>query len=173
VNWDAIGAIGEIIGALAVVATLGYLAVQIRQNTKTARSAARQAISDAATLPAQNFFGDANFRKAFNAHVNGEEVDEDQMLHLQSYCYINFRLWENIHYQYRSGMLTADEWDSFRRNLKAISQIPIWQDYWEREGDVYTDSFRAEMNSILGEIADEPRSLPKSVIHPRSERDDT
>ena len=32
-NWDAIGAIGEVLGALAVVMTLGYLSVQIRQNT--------------------------------------------------------------------------------------------------------------------------------------------
>ncbi len=30
-NWDAVGAIAEIIGAVAVVATLLYLAVQIRQ----------------------------------------------------------------------------------------------------------------------------------------------
>jgi len=34
VNWEAIGAVGEIIGALAVVASLAYLAVQIRQNTR-------------------------------------------------------------------------------------------------------------------------------------------
>jgi hypothetical protein len=27
-NWDAIGAIGEILGALAVVLTLGYLAIR-------------------------------------------------------------------------------------------------------------------------------------------------
>ena len=33
-NWDAIGAIGEIVGAIAVVVSLAYLAVQIRQNTK-------------------------------------------------------------------------------------------------------------------------------------------
>ena len=32
-NWDAIGAIGELLGALVVVVTLGYLAIQIRQNT--------------------------------------------------------------------------------------------------------------------------------------------
>lgn len=30
-NWEAIGAIGEIMGALAVVSTLLYLSVQIRQ----------------------------------------------------------------------------------------------------------------------------------------------
>ncbi len=32
-NWEAIGAIGEIIGAAGVIVTLVYLAVQIRQNT--------------------------------------------------------------------------------------------------------------------------------------------
>lgn len=32
-NWDAIGATGEVLGALVVVLTLGYLAVQVRQNT--------------------------------------------------------------------------------------------------------------------------------------------
>ena len=39
-NWDAIGAIGEVVGALAVFITLGYLAVQIRQNTKAVRATA-------------------------------------------------------------------------------------------------------------------------------------
>ena len=32
-NWEAIGAIGEALGALVVVITVGYLAIQIRQNT--------------------------------------------------------------------------------------------------------------------------------------------
>lgn len=31
-NWDAIGAIAELVGALAVVLTLAYLARQISQN---------------------------------------------------------------------------------------------------------------------------------------------
>ena len=33
-NWDAISAIGELIGAAAVVISLIYLATQIRQNTR-------------------------------------------------------------------------------------------------------------------------------------------
>ena len=42
-NWEAIGAVGEVLGALGVIATLSYLAVQIRQNTRTVRSATHQA----------------------------------------------------------------------------------------------------------------------------------
>ena len=33
-DWDAIGALGELIGAVAVVATLVYLSSQLRQNFK-------------------------------------------------------------------------------------------------------------------------------------------
>jgi len=33
-NWDAIGAVGEIIGAAAVVVTLAYLALQVRASTR-------------------------------------------------------------------------------------------------------------------------------------------
>ena len=36
-NWDAIGAVGEIIGAIGVILTLFYLAFQIRQNTKAVK----------------------------------------------------------------------------------------------------------------------------------------
>lgn len=39
-NWDAIGAVGEILGALAVVATLAYLAIQMKQNSASLRIAA-------------------------------------------------------------------------------------------------------------------------------------
>jgi hypothetical protein len=43
VTIEQLGSIGEIVGALATVATLLYLAVQIRQNTTTVRSAATSA----------------------------------------------------------------------------------------------------------------------------------
>ena len=41
-NWEAISAIGEIVGAAAVVLTLGYLAIQIRQSTKLANADAHE-----------------------------------------------------------------------------------------------------------------------------------
>ena len=45
-NWEAIGAIGEVAGAVAVFASLVYLALQIRQNTRAIRgSAEREMVS--------------------------------------------------------------------------------------------------------------------------------
>ena len=59
-NWDAIGAIGELIGAIAVVITLIFLTVQLKQNTKSIRASTRsqhtEAVSNTlATLQNQNF----------------------------------------------------------------------------------------------------------------------
>lgn len=34
-NWDAVGAIAESLGVVAVLLTLAYLAVQIRQNAQS------------------------------------------------------------------------------------------------------------------------------------------
>ena len=33
-NWDALGAIAELLGAIAVFLTLAYLTVQVKQNSK-------------------------------------------------------------------------------------------------------------------------------------------
>lgn len=46
VNWDAIGAIAEAVGAFAVVGSLVYLAIQIRSNTKQLRFEATQSIAE-------------------------------------------------------------------------------------------------------------------------------
>jgi hypothetical protein len=45
-NWEAIGAVGEVLGAVGVIVTLGYLAVQIRQTNVNTRAQARQTLID-------------------------------------------------------------------------------------------------------------------------------
>ena len=44
-SWEAIGAIGEVVGAVAVLVTLIYLAQQIRQNTRSMDESRRLAIT--------------------------------------------------------------------------------------------------------------------------------
>ena len=50
-NWDAIGAIGEIIGAAGVILSLVYLAVQIRHASRTTQVQIEQ--SETASIVAQ------------------------------------------------------------------------------------------------------------------------
>jgi hypothetical protein len=45
-DWTAIGAVGELLGAIAVVISIGYLAVQVRQNTDSVRLRSFQSAID-------------------------------------------------------------------------------------------------------------------------------
>ena len=45
-NWDAIAAIAEALGAVGVVATVVYVAFQIRQNSRSIEGATEQALMD-------------------------------------------------------------------------------------------------------------------------------
>ena len=45
-NWEAVGAIGELLGAAAVVITLVYLGLQVRLTRRTIISNTQQNISD-------------------------------------------------------------------------------------------------------------------------------
>ena len=47
-NWEAVGAVGEIVGAIAVVITLIYLARQMRQNSSALRSTTAQSANEMA-----------------------------------------------------------------------------------------------------------------------------
>ena len=46
-NWDAIGAIGQMFGSLAVLVTLGYVAIQVRDAKQELRRSLSQARSEA------------------------------------------------------------------------------------------------------------------------------
>ena len=57
-NWDAIGAIGEVVGALSVLLTLIYLAKQIKDNSNLLTISAYQTAMDGYNEIAAKFFED-------------------------------------------------------------------------------------------------------------------
>jgi hypothetical protein len=150
-NWDAISAIAEILGAIAVVVTLMYLAIQIRQSTKVARSATRQAIAESAERLGADLLENSGMAEIFVKHFNGEELSAVENLRLQARCYRDMRHWENIHYQVSEGLVTNDQWSGFRKNLVALFTLPIYREYWENESEHYSEKFGAEVASIIVE----------------------
>ena len=166
-NWEAIGAIGEILGAAAVVVSLIYLATQVRQNTKVARSSTRHGITTSVMLGGQTMVESEYLVPLLVRQQNGDELSDEGYLRLQAFAFMTTRNWENIHYQFLSGMLTKSEWAAFRQNLKALYQNEIWQDYWAREQDIYTEAFRNEIESILLEISSGDTVAESSAIFRR------
>jgi hypothetical protein len=64
-NWEAIGAVGETVGALAVLVTLVYLAVQIQQNTKAVQAAAVDSANSHVSKIREAIIADADVANIF------------------------------------------------------------------------------------------------------------
>ena len=68
-NWDAIGAIGEISGAFVVVITLIYVAWQVRQNTVQQRIESHRAVSEL-QIQVNSVFYDPDMAKTIYGALN-------------------------------------------------------------------------------------------------------
>ena len=121
-NWEAIGAVGEIIGAGAVVASLVYLAVQIRVQSRETRVRAmhdisvgfRDAISIFSTEDAA-----AIFVKANKDYSSLTEVEALRLIILMGQL---FRAFEEAFIQYDEGRLDERSWKAMTKYyLKVIS----------------------------------------------------
>ena len=78
-SWEAIGAIGEIAGALAVVVTLAYLAQQIRNQNRANEIAAFEGIVDAFSQMNLMLAADKELYRIFTTGLNDpNELDDGE-----------------------------------------------------------------------------------------------
>jgi len=68
-NWEAIGALGEWAGALAVIATLVYLAIQVRQNSASIRSTAELEASGGLAQFVSRISADENMKRIWLSRI--------------------------------------------------------------------------------------------------------
>ena len=85
--------------------------------------------------------------------MSGIDIKPHETFRLQSRCYRDLRFWDNAYYQYTEGLLTEEEWDGFRENLKLVMQFPTYREYWANLQVMFSAAFRDELNSVL---EDEP-----------------
>ena len=79
-NWEAISAICEVVGSIAVVLTLIYLAVQIRQNTHSDQSTALEGTVNTAIANRQAIYESAEMTNIINRGMRDhEDLDEDEL----------------------------------------------------------------------------------------------
>ncbi len=149
-NWDAIGAVGEIVGAFAVVATLGYLAVQIRQNTKTVRAAMFQQATAASTALAEQLSRDPELTRIFVSGVNelGSLSEEDHARF--TFMGISFyRDLENIHQQSRKGLIDEEDWEGIRESFLRTISRPGMETWWQENSFRFNRHFRSFIDEEL------------------------
>lgn len=120
INWDAIGAIGEIVGALAVVVTLVYLAIQTRHNSKIALSSMELDLRNNFTAINDKLMSDPKVsciaKKLLDPIYSIPEID---ILEVDAFAISQYHNWCSANIAYKNGMLSEQSW-----RLLYLHEIP-------------------------------------------------
>ena len=107
-----LGNYGEFIGAIAVVVTLIYLALQIRQNTTSINDSRKLALAQTYNQRAVTNYevwvaiGNGPLGAILGKVVESGNLDslsEEDRLRLRAYCFGNKNWFDNLHFQHAQG----------------------------------------------------------------------
>lgn len=145
-NWDIGAAIAEIVAAAAVIASLIYLAVQIRQNNELLRSGSRQALvtNDVTSLS-------ANFQNAdvFAKYVAEDDLSAEEQLRLSFMFALDLRNREFEYFQYTHGLLDEQAWLAYRHVVLINHSSGLGRKWWDEIGRGIVDP---EFGKLIDEL---------------------
>jgi hypothetical protein len=132
-NWDAIGAVGEIIGAGAVFLTLAYLATQIKQTNGISRFNTTKDIMASFDNLNKMVVSDSSLRGVLNK-TNDLTADESEQLYTYANMYCN--TWAICQTAYDNGQIdegfyssaTSDVIFELKRWPKFEGAVVLWLD---------------------------------------------
>ena len=147
-NWDAVGAIGEIVGALAVLLTLFYLSIQIRQNIKLARSQIREqrTISSQEVMYQHAAHGDLVAKAA-----GGETLTEGEKVTMNMLSRALFRSYEAYLHHYLNGLFDEGEWQGMKQNIRTSFQSGRYVKAWEEIGNEFSPELQRLVEEVIRE----------------------
>jgi hypothetical protein len=130
--WEIVSATGEWAGAIVVVASLLYLARQIKQTNEQSRAAARYSFLNAYGLANAAIGEDNHSADVFSRGMRSAELDEGE--HMQFVVLLGqfFNTWSVMFDLHQEGQLPESQWKVVRTDIKAVLQTPggfaLWND---------------------------------------------
>ena len=172
---EQLGALGELISAVAVVVTLWYLAVQIRQNTHAMEESKRLALAQTYQMRADALQGmlvhaaESQYigplitkltQLGYPEDVSSlEQLTPDERGRFRQWQIAQQTHWDNMFFQYQQGYLDEEYYrDSFRERVARLA--PTWKALGITGGRA---SFSEEIERLLearptAAVVDEPPS---------------
>ena len=166
-DWKSVA---ELVGIAAIVASLVFVGLQMRQSQEIAiaqqyqdRSASalnfytsRMQSDSALELAAQNLDASHDIDKS----PIGLQVDlggSDSRLIAQAYLEYraNMTQFDNYHFQYEQGFMQLDAWLAFRARLKVLLANSFNAQLYRQQSDTFRASFQDICNELLNEISSE------------------
>jgi hypothetical protein len=147
-NWDAIGATGEIIGAFAVVVSLLYLALQIKAQNSQAKLTALHEMSREQRA-ASEMMATENLSDIFvRANKDYSSISEAESVQLIVVVTGLLRAWENAFLENRDGNLNTNVWAALSRDYIQPMGAPSFRYIWKLRRQNYDPNFQKYVDSI-------------------------
>ena len=136
-NWEAIGAMGEIVGALAVVASLLYLAQQTKANAAALRANA--------AWDAEKVFADINhsiardpvFTELLSRAIKPDSTDNDftetELAQVHYQIRSTLQNMQAQHALWKEGALSDEYWERRRSWTSSLVCLPVANPVWKSE----------------------------------------
>jgi len=140
------GAIGEFVGAIAVVVTLVYLAIQLRQNTNALKLNAVRSVTE----ELQGMFSLAASNRELTEII--VKAAEESELHgaerARYYMFTNnlVRVYENAFLQSRAGVVDPAHWQGMTRMMIDYTSMAAFPEFWQDRKHWMSNEFQEYMD---------------------------
>jgi hypothetical protein len=167
-NWDAIGAIGENIGAIAVVASVIYLATQIKRQTTESKLAATRDLSAKRVDTMKSVLNDEGVAEIYLRAIRDyESLKGADRIRASSL----FHIWARNSEQEFIHMGTGHADDPYLESVDHVMSNGIvvargFRQWWQTTGQGFNKDFQDHVNELIAATEESPGSrnfdLPNS-----------
>ena len=137
--------ITEITSVVAVVLSVLYLGLQIRDNTKVLRSQAHYNALSLAQRPMEMMIENDGLAKVVNTgYVTPDSLDADDRARFGDYMFIGFNAWEYLYYQNKDRAIPKELWvgaDAYFKGL--VADKPGLTQFWSEYQRSFDEPFRS------------------------------
>ena len=161
---EDLGNLGDFIGGIAVVVTLVYLAVQVRQNnrllranTASVRAASSTAINERLVGVNQSLVGDPSLAEIFVRELSSPgSISGADRVRLDTLLQSMFISLENILKMAQNGTIEPEDWEPWSRHLLLWLRNPAVRAWWDRQRTPFGRDFRAHVEALIGQEKGSP-----------------
>lgn len=158
-NIELINLITQVIGAIAVVISIIYLAKQIKLNTRALKAQAsfdsNHALAEFNQMLTEVWASDTEFQQGKEARITAatvcfynpegkiEDLSPTEFMILTLGHRTIFQKFEGMYYMFKQGLLEPDIWYSRRNWAHSLVNLPIPKHWWqiEQTQSLYTEEF--------------------------------
>ena len=141
--------LAEVVGVILVVASLIYVAKQLRQNTNSIRAQSRQSVLTASQ--AELFVTVEKPSITLSIGSSGS-LSEEEQVSVASYLFAIFRAREFAWLQHNNGVIDDTQWNTELAVLRFFIDSQRVRDWWANVGQAaYGDEFVAFVNGLCKE----------------------